>query len=182
MLVLIWGVANRRFYLKSVSVVWCFQGNKRFVFFNFGHHTESSVFLCLSRLCHKMHKKRIRKKQIWFLADSLVIRLGLEPKTPTLKVLCSTCWANGSVIIHAPLYHGVWKSAAKLQCFFEIAKFFEAFFPIFFYSGRFFVRFPCLFRLIPVENPAFPPWRQCPYSVPLLVLHLQGREGLRTPQ
>ena len=26
-----------------------------------------------------------------FLADfSLVIRLGLEPKTPTLKVLCST--------------------------------------------------------------------------------------------
>ena len=22
---------------------------------------------------------------------SLVIRLGLEPKTPTLKVLCSTC-------------------------------------------------------------------------------------------
>ena len=25
------------------------------------------------------------------LSDSLVIRLGLEPKTPTLKVLCSTC-------------------------------------------------------------------------------------------
>ena len=26
----------------------------------------------------------------------LVIRLGLEPKTPTLKVLCSTCWASES--------------------------------------------------------------------------------------
>ena len=25
-----------------------------------------------------------------------VIRLGLEPKTPTLKVLCSTCWASES--------------------------------------------------------------------------------------
>ena len=25
-----------------------------------------------------------------------VIRLGLEPKTPTLKVLCSTSWASGS--------------------------------------------------------------------------------------
>ena len=36
---------------------------------------------------------RIKKKKV---ADNqrlfyLVIRLGLEPKTPTLKVLCSTC-------------------------------------------------------------------------------------------
>ena len=28
-----------------------------------------------------------------------VIRLGLEPKTPTLKVLCSTCWASESDLI-----------------------------------------------------------------------------------
>ena len=28
-----------------------------------------------------------------------VIRLGLEPKTPTLKVLCSTCWASESNLI-----------------------------------------------------------------------------------
>ena len=27
----------------------------------------------------------------YLLAFLLVIRLGLEPKTPTLKVLCSTC-------------------------------------------------------------------------------------------
>ena len=27
-----------------------------------------------------------------------VIRLGFEPKTPTLKVLCSTCWASESIL------------------------------------------------------------------------------------
>ena len=31
------------------------------------------------------------------IATLLVIRLGLEPKTPTLKVLCSTNWASGSL-------------------------------------------------------------------------------------
>ena len=36
-------------------------------------------------------KKKIRKKlSINNLRIVLVIRLGLEPKTPTLKVLCST--------------------------------------------------------------------------------------------
>ena len=29
-----------------------------------------------------------------------VIRLGLEPKTPTLKVLCSTCWASESILCY----------------------------------------------------------------------------------
>ena len=28
-----------------------------------------------------------------------VIHLGFEPKTPTLKVLCSTNWANESLVI-----------------------------------------------------------------------------------
>ena len=32
------------------------------------------------------------KEKVFIAEDlSLVIRLGLEPKTPTLKVLCSTC-------------------------------------------------------------------------------------------
>ena len=31
------------------------------------------------------------KKRGAFFMLLLVIRLGLEPKTPTLKVLCSTC-------------------------------------------------------------------------------------------
>ena len=32
-----------------------------------------------------------------FISEGLsVIRLGLEPRTPTLKVLCSTCWASES--------------------------------------------------------------------------------------
>ena len=33
----------------------------------------------------------INKKRPSFLKAFLVIRLGLEPRTPTLKVLCSTC-------------------------------------------------------------------------------------------
>ena len=34
---------------------------------------------------------RIKKEKVFIAEDlSLVIRLGLEPKTPTLKVLCST--------------------------------------------------------------------------------------------
>ena len=36
----------------------------------------------------------IKKKAVTFYRNCLilfVIRLGLEPKTPTLKVLCSTC-------------------------------------------------------------------------------------------
>ena len=37
----------------------------------------------------------IRKKPLDWVASS-VIRLGLEPRTPTLKVLCSTCWASES--------------------------------------------------------------------------------------
>ncbi len=36
-------------------------------------------------LLHKYRKKGLPKKSF-----SVVIRLGLEPKTPTLKVLCST--------------------------------------------------------------------------------------------
>ena len=31
-----------------------------------------------------------KKEVLNFLKTSLVIRLGLEPRTPTLKVLCST--------------------------------------------------------------------------------------------
>ena len=40
----------------------------------------------------------IPKQKKRTIADSLleVIRLGFEPKTPTLKVLCSTNWASGS--------------------------------------------------------------------------------------
>lgn len=32
-----------------------------------------------------------KDKALCFRGLYLVIRLGLEPKTPTLKVLCSTC-------------------------------------------------------------------------------------------
>ena len=51
----------------------------------------------------KFANKEIRglqtqKRHQIFLSNAflLVIRLGLEPKTPTLKVLCSTCWASES--------------------------------------------------------------------------------------
>ena len=36
-------------------------------------------------LFHTLHKKEKPRELLFF-----VIRLGLEPKTPTLKVLCST--------------------------------------------------------------------------------------------
>ena len=43
----------------------------------------------------KCGAKRIKEKRKYlifkYLRFILVIRLGLEPKTPTLKVLCSTC-------------------------------------------------------------------------------------------
>ena len=39
------------------------------------------------------------KRRTSLRSPSLVIRLGLEPKTPTLKVLCSTCWASESNLI-----------------------------------------------------------------------------------
>ena len=32
-----------------------------------------------------------KKKELKMNSFPLVIRLGLEPRTPTLKVLCSTC-------------------------------------------------------------------------------------------
>ena len=51
-----------------------------------------------------LHLTRISQKSFyiaknrWYFYQrlSLVIRLGLEPRTPTLKVLCSTCWASES--------------------------------------------------------------------------------------
>ena len=55
-----------------------------------------------------------------------VIRLGLEPRTPTLKVLCSTSWASESRLWKP---HGLFpKSDAKLWSFFQIAKYWESFF------------------------------------------------------
>ena len=51
----------------------------------------------------------------------LVIRLGLEPRTPTLKVLCSTSWASESCCLWR---EGVaLKSDAKVWTFFVTAKF-----------------------------------------------------------
>ena len=47
----------------------------------------------------KPNKRAIRVKYIkkdTLTSALFVIRLGLEPKTPTLKVLCSTSWASGS--------------------------------------------------------------------------------------
>ncbi len=38
-----------------------------------------------------------KKRTTFQLSSFLVIRLGLEPRTPTLKVLCSTCCASESV-------------------------------------------------------------------------------------
>ena len=79
-----------------------------------------------------------RRKNPWVRATSgnkkretgwslFVIRLGLEPKTPTLKVLCSTNWASGSPLFafDAVFLEGSYfaKSGAKVLSFFHSAKF-----------------------------------------------------------
>ena len=54
----------------------------------------------ISRLNVRNHQ-RIKNKaadNLWLSAASMVIPLGLEPRTPTLKVLCSTCWASESIL------------------------------------------------------------------------------------
>ena len=53
-----------------------------------------------------------------------VIRLGLEPKTPTLKVLCSTCWASESILF---CYRYFPIASAKVWLIFETAKYLNSF-------------------------------------------------------
>lgn len=55
----------------------------------------------------------------------LVIRMGLEPMTPTLKVLCSTNWASES---YQTFFS---KASAKVLFFFDTAKLFAKFLFIF---------------------------------------------------
>ncbi len=45
---------------------------------------------CMLKLPKSIKKEAIRNIN-YVITSYLVIRLGLEPKTPTLKVLCSTC-------------------------------------------------------------------------------------------
>ena len=61
--------------------------------------------ICLKRLFSATCQKKEIPDNVWlsgicliFLVVS-VIHLGLEPRTPTLKVLCSTCWASESDLI-----------------------------------------------------------------------------------
>ena len=42
-------------------------------------------------LCKWANKKDVDNYLLVIYVFALVIRLGLEPRTPTLKVLCSTC-------------------------------------------------------------------------------------------
>ena len=62
--------------------------------------------ICLKRLFFATCKKKEIPDNIWLSGICLifllfsVIRLGLEPRTPTLKVLCSTCWASESILCY----------------------------------------------------------------------------------
>ena len=92
----------------------------------------SSIYLskkCFStcfRSCQELAKNE-KNSQAAACEFSLVIRLGLEPKTPTLKVLCSTNWASGSPLFafDAVFLEGNYfaKSGAKVLSFFHSAKF-----------------------------------------------------------
>ena len=71
--------------------------------------TLTPFFVFQARLKHKK-SPTIRwycRTCLFFVAVwlcSYVIRLGLEPRTPTLKVLCSTCWASESILIANQLF------------------------------------------------------------------------------
>ena len=63
-----------------------------------------------------------------------VIRLGLEPRTPTLKVLCSTCWASESILYYcysSELRVQRYSLFLYLQTFLELFSKKNAFYPLF---------------------------------------------------
>ena len=70
-------------------------------------------------------KLGINKKEDFVTEILLVIRMGLEPMTPTLKVLCSTNWASESYQTSFS------KASAKVLYFFDTAKLFSKFLFIF---------------------------------------------------
>ena len=61
--------------------------------------------ICLKRLFSATCQKKEIPDNAWLSGICLifllfsVIRLGLEPRTPTLKVLCSTYWASESSLL-----------------------------------------------------------------------------------
>ena len=78
-------------------------------------HSKPTLFAAFLLYVHK-------KKRETFQFLSLVIRLGLEPRTPTLKVLCSTSWASESS------FGLSLKCDAKVWFFFIPCKFLSHFF------------------------------------------------------
>ena len=76
------------------------------------------------------------RKGLHFWRPFLVIRLGLEPRTPTLKVLCSTCWASESILIANQLFPdcGCKGSYFYLICKRSVEKSFNYFISLWFVS------------------------------------------------
>lgn len=61
--------------------------------------TVANVCLAI-KWCYKINFELCKKReglQDW--RPSLVIRLGFEPRTPSLKGMCSTCWASESFCV-----------------------------------------------------------------------------------
>ena len=85
---------------------------------------------------NRWHSKTILKKRATFTRDPYfkkrkrtqvfcslsVIQLGFEPRTPTLKVLCSTCWATESWSGFNMIYWWVNKSNSCKLCHFWLAQ------------------------------------------------------------
>ena len=84
--------------------------------------------ICLKRLFSATCEKKEIPDNNWLSGICLifllfsVIQLGLEPRTPTLKVLCSTCWATESI-----LYAFFRIAGAKVEHFFRTPKHFKHF-------------------------------------------------------
>ena len=102
--------------------------------------TIYSPIICLKRLFSATCQKKEIPDNAWLSGICLifllfsVIRLGLEPRTPTLKVLCSTCWASESILYYcysSELRVQRYSLFLYLQTFLELFSKKNAFYPLF---------------------------------------------------
>ena len=67
--------------------------------------------------CARYNHDKTNNRSIRFGCRLKVIPLGLEPRTPTLKVLCSTCWATRSPVPMIRTYPFWWCKCSQYFLF-----------------------------------------------------------------
>ena len=81
----------------------------------------------------------------WSGWTHFVIRLGLEPRTPSLKGMCSTCWASESTLL--ALRFSL-KCVAKVDTFSDMCKYLTNFFELFLRIFLSPLPYPLIIRLL----------------------------------